>query len=250
MTSALSARGLTKRWGPFVANDGIDLELPRGVRHALIGPNGAGKTTLINLLCGVFPPSAGEVFLGGEAITHLPQPRRVKRGLTRTFQVNSLFWGLSVLESVVLALCERNGHAGSWRRPVARHQSEHDEAHALLRELGLDGVALTLTKHLPYGKQRLVEIALGLATKPQVLILDEPTAGISVAESGELFDVIARLPERVTVLFVEHDMELVFRFAQRISVLHEGRVLREGTPEEIANDPRVREVYLGEAQHG
>jgi branched-chain amino acid transport system ATP-binding protein len=250
MTAALSARGLSKRWGPFVANDRIDLELPRGVRHALIGPNGAGKTTLINLLCGVFPPSAGEVFLGGEAITQLSQPRRVKRGLTRTFQVNSLFWGLSVLESVVLTLCERNGKAGGWLRPVAGHQSEHDEAYALLRQLGLEGVARTLTKHLPYGKQRLVEIALGLATKPQVLILDEPTAGISVAESGELFDVIAQLPDDVTVLFVEHDMELVFRFAQRISVLHEGKVLREGAPAEIAEDARVREVYLGEAQHG
>jgi branched-chain amino acid transport system ATP-binding protein len=250
MTYALSARGLSKRWGSFVANDGIDLDLPRGVRHALIGPNGAGKTTLINLLCGVFPPSAGEILLGGERITHLPQQRRVKRGLTRTFQVNSLFWGLSVLESVVLALCERNGRAASWLRAVASHRSEHDEARALLAELGLETAAHTPTKHLPYGKQRLVEIALGLATKPEVLILDEPTAGISIAESVELFEVIAHLPEAVTVLFVEHDMELVFRFAQRISVLHEGRVLCEGDPAEIAADARVREIYLGEAQRG
>jgi branched-chain amino acid transport system ATP-binding protein len=133
---------------------------------------------------------------------------------------------------------------------VARYRGEHDEACELLGELGLAPVASTPTKHLPYGKQRLVEIALALATKPQVLILDEPTAGISVAESRELFEVILRLPEAVTVLFVEHDMELVFRFAQRISVLHDGRLLREGAPEEIAADARVREVYLGEAQHG
>ena len=190
------------------------------------------------------------MFLGGERITGLPQHERVKRGVTRTFQINTLFPGLTVLESVVLAVCERKGRAAVWHRTVAKLKDEIDEAYALLRSLRLDADADTLTRNLPYGRQRLVEIALALATRPRILLLDEPAAGIPSAESAELFGVIAALPKDVTILFIEHDMELVFRFAERITVLVGGKVLTEGTPAEIAADPRVREVYLGEAQHG
>jgi branched-chain amino acid transport system ATP-binding protein len=247
---ALSTVGLAKHFGAFKAASDVTLSFPQGARHALIGPNGAGKTTLINLLTGALAPTAGEVYLGDERITPLPQHLRVKRGMTRTFQINTLFAGLTVLESVTLAVCERKGRAGIWHRTVARQRDEADEAMALLRTLHLAAEADALTRSLPYGKQRLVEIALALATKPAILLLDEPAAGIPAGESAELFAVIAALPKDVTILFIEHDMELVFRFAQRITVLVGGRVLTEGAPAEIAADPRVREVYLGEAQHG
>ena len=250
MTSTLRTIGLSRHWGGFKANDGIDLSLPAGARHALIGPNGAGKTTFINLLTGVYAPTAGEIFLGEENLTRMPQHQRVKRGVARTFQINTLFPGLTVLESVVLAICERTGSAGHWLGTVARHRDEIAEAQTLLAALRLDGDADTVTRSLPYGKQRLVEIALALATKPRILLLDEPAAGIPSSESAELFNVLGALPEDVSILLIEHDMELVFRFAERITVLVDGKVLTEGTPAEIAADARVREVYLGEAQHG
>jgi branched-chain amino acid transport system ATP-binding protein len=250
VTPVLATAGLSKHFGAFKAASDVALSLPQGARHALIGPNGAGKTTLINLLTGALPPTAGDVFLGGERITALPQHARVKRGMTRTFQINTLFAGLTVLESVVLAICERKGAAGVWYRTVAARRTEIDEAQALLQTLRLAAEANTLTGNLPYGKQRLVEIALALATEPRILLLDEPAAGIPAGESAELFAAIAALPREVTILFIEHDMELVFRFAERITVLVGGRILTEGTPEEIAADSRVREVYLGEAQHG
>jgi len=250
VTSTLSTRGLSKQWGAFRANSDISLTFAPGARHALIGPNGAGKTTFINLLTGVFPPTAGDVLLGDENITALPQAARVKRGITRTFQINTLFPGLTVLESAVLAVAEREGRAGVWYRTVAHERVAAAEAMALLESLHLDADADTLTRSLAYGKQRLVEIALALATRPGILLLDEPAAGIPAGESAELFGVIAALPRDVTIVFIEHDMNLVFRFAERITVLVAGKVLTEGTPAEIAADPRVKEVYLGEAQHG
>jgi len=250
VTTALRTAGLSKAFGAFLAVSDVTLSFPQGARHALIGPNGAGKTTLINLLTGALPPTSGDVFLGGDRITALPQHERVKRGMTRTFQINTLFAGLTVLESVVLAICERKGAAGVWRRTVATRREEIAEAQVLLQTLRLAAEANAPTGNLPYGKQRLVEIALALATKPRILLLDEPAAGIPAGESAELFAAIAALPKDVTILFIEHDMDLVFRFAERITVLVGGRVLTEGTPDEIAADPRVREVYLGEAQHG
>jgi branched-chain amino acid transport system ATP-binding protein len=250
MTAALRTQALSKSFGALNANSEISLSFAAGARHALIGPNGAGKTTFINLLTGALAPSAGDVYLGGERVTGLPQHARVKRGMTRTFQINTLFPGLSALESVVLACCERAGRGGVWWRTVATERASIDEAHEILSRLRLDRDADTPTRALPYGKQRLLEIALALATRPSVLLLDEPAAGIPAADSAELFQVIAQLPRDVTVIFIEHDMNLVFRFAERITVLVGGAVLVEGTPEEIARDARVREVYLGEAQHG
>jgi branched-chain amino acid transport system ATP-binding protein len=250
VTAALRTAGLSKQFGAFKAASDVTLAFPQGVRHALIGPNGAGKTTLINLLTGALAPTSGDVFLGDERITTLAQHQRVKRGMTRTFQINTLFGGLTVLESAVLAVCERKGRAGVWHRTVARARDETAEALGLLDTLRLGAEANALTRNLPYGKQRLIEIALALATKPRILLLDEPAAGIPAGESTELFAAIAALPKDVTILFIEHDMELVFRFAERITVLVGGKVLTEGTPAEIASDSRVREVYLGEAQHG
>jgi branched-chain amino acid transport system ATP-binding protein len=250
MTPSVRTEGLSKQWGEFRANSDVSVTFAPGVRHALIGPNGAGKTTFINLLTGVLAPTSGQVFLGDEVITGLSQYQRVKRGMTRTFQINTLFPGLSVLESVVLAICERKDKATVWDRTVERHLDEKHEAQRLLGLLRLSAEADTLTRNLPYGKQRLVEIALALATKPSILLLDEPAAGIPAAESAELFSVISELPRDVTIVFIEHDMELVFRFAERITVLVGGKVLTEGTPAEIAADRRVREVYLGEAEHG
>ena len=250
MSDALRTEGLSRHWGEFKANSDISLTLPVGARHALIGPNGAGKTTFINLLTGFYAPTAGDVFLGEERVTHLPQHQRVKRGMTRTFQINTLFPRLTVLESVVLAVCERKGVATNWHNTVAHRQEEIEEAAEILKPLHLEHDADTATRNLPYGKQRLVEIALALATGPRILLLDEPAAGIPSAESAELFTVLAKLPRDVTILFIEHDMELVMRFAERITVLVGGRVLLEGTPAEIAADRRVKEVYLGEAQLG
>jgi len=247
MTFALRTEGLCKTWGGVYANDHVTLSLPTGARHALIGPNGAGKTTFVNLLTGLYAPSAGRVLLGEVDVTALAMHDRVKRGLARTFQINTLFAGLTVLESVVLAVCERTGVASHWTRPVARWTEQIAEARDLLDRLRLGPAANTLTSNLPYGKQRLVEIALALAMRPQVLLLDEPASGIPAGESTEVFQIIAALPSDVTVLFIEHDMDLVFRFAQRIAVLVDGKLLTEGTPGEIAADQRVRDVYLGEA---
>ncbi|MGQ0656391.1 MAG: ABC transporter ATP-binding protein [Betaproteobacteria bacterium] len=223
----------------------IALELPKGVRYALIGPNGAGKTTLINLLTGMLQPDGGRIYLAEEEITDLKPEARVRRGLTRTFQINTLFPQLTALESVALAVLEREGHAHNWWRALTRFTHAADEAFAILKSLGLDAVANRHTRELPYGQQRLLEIALGLATRPKVLLLDEPAAGVPKGESAELFGAIAGLSQDLTILFIEHDMDVVFRFASRIIVMVSGRILVEGTPDEIARDERVREVYLG-----
>jgi branched-chain amino acid transport system ATP-binding protein len=249
LTAALRTKGLGKSYGKFAANTDVNLAFEPGARHALIGPNGAGKTTFINLLTGALAPSAGDVFLGDERITPLAQHQRVKRGVARTFQINTLFAGLTALESVVLAILERENRTSTWRSTVARQRVAIDEAVALLESLQIGAEADTRVGNLAYGKQRLMEIALALATKPSILLLDEPAAGIPSGESESLFGVIAALPAEVTVLFIEHDMNLVFRFAQRITVLVDGKVLTEGTPSEIAADTRVQEVYLGEAVH-
>ena len=246
---ALAARGLNKSFGSLVVAADVALSLPAGVRYALIGPNGAGKTTLINLMTGMLQPDAGSIFLGDDDITALAPNQRVRRGLVRTFQINSLFPHLTALESVTLAVCERRRVAETWWRPLTAYRDEIDEAHGILSSLTLAPVCHRLTRELAYGQQRLVEIALALAARPKVLLLDEPAAGVPREESRELFAAIAGLSHDITVLFIEHDMDLVFRFASRVIVLVGGRVLVEGTPGEIAADPRVRAVYLGKARH-
>nr|WP_145551796.1 ABC transporter ATP-binding protein [Variovorax boronicumulans] len=246
--SALVTQGLGISFGAFHAVADVNLSLEPGARQALIGPNGAGKTTLINLLTGIYKPSAGSIRMNGEDITAWPADRRARSGLARTFQINTLFPSLTPLLSVVLAIHEREGHGATWWRPFGRSKAAFDEAHALLARLRLDALADVPVAELAYGKQRLLEIALALAARPRILLLDEPAAGVPEDESGELFDVIAELPGDISVLFIEHDMKLVFRFARRISVLVAGRILTEGSPAEIGHDPRVREVYLGKTQ--
>ena len=247
---ALRTQGLGIRFGAFQAVDGVSLSLEPGARQALIGPNGAGKTTLINLLTGVYRPTSGSIYMGDQNITALRSDARARLGLVRTFQINTLFPSLTPLLSVVLAISEREGLGSTWWRPLTRCTAVFDEAHALLGRLRLDDLADVPVAELAYGKQRLLEIALALAARPRILLLDEPAAGVPQDESGELFEVIAELPSDISVLFIEHDMNLVFRFSQRISVLVSGRILTEGTPTEIGVDPLVREVYLGSAHLG
>ena len=243
--AVLRTRGLARHFGAVRANDGIDLSIAPGARHALIGPNGAGKTTLLNLLSGRLAPSAGEIELDGRSITRLPEYQRVRRGLARTFQINALFPGLTVCESILLALFEQRGFAGRAWRPVADRAAELATAEELMVRTGLEADADRPTRELAYGRQRLLEIALALATGPRVLLLDEPGAGLTAEAGLGLMDVLARLPEELAIVLIEHDMDLVFRFARSITVLVAGQVLCEGTPTAIAADPRVREVYLG-----
>jgi branched-chain amino acid transport system ATP-binding protein len=247
---ALATRGLNKSFGSLIVAADIELNLPQGVRYALIGPNGAGKTTLINMMTGMLRPDGGSIFLGGDDITALPPEQRVRLGLVRTFQINALFPHLTALESVTLAVCERRKVASTWWRRLTAYSSEIDEAYDILAALTLGPVCHRLTRELAYGQQRLLEIALALAAKPKVLLLDEPAAGVPREESRELFAAIANLSHDITVLFIEHDMDLVFRFASRIIVMVGGRVLVEGPPAEIAADPRVRAVYLGKGHSG
>ena len=249
MTPVLETRGLCKSFGALTVADRVNFRLDPGVRHALIGPNGAGKTTFVNMLTGRLAPSAGQVLLGGEDVTGLSQAARVKRGLGRTFQINTLFRDMSVLDNVALGIAERLGVAGRMWRPASAHAEVRDEALALLVGLGLQDDARRRIVDLPYGKQRLVEIAIALGLTPKVLLLDEPAAGVPSLESHRIVGALDRLPGSIAILIIEHDMDLVFRFAQRITVLVQGEVLREGVPADIADDPRVRQVYLGE-RHG
>ena len=248
-SSTLTTEGLGIRFGAFQAVGDVTLTLEPGARQALIGPNGAGKTTLINLLTGVYRPTSGRIYLDGQDITDLRCDQRARLGLVRTFQINTLFPSLTPLESVVLAICEREGLGACWWKPVKRLTQVHDEARAILQRLRLDALADVRVDTLAYGKQRLLEIALAMAAKPRILLLDEPAAGVPQGESSELFEVVAELPADIGVLFIEHDMNLVFRFAQRISVLVAGQLLMEGTAAEVGADARVREVYLGKSTH-
>ena len=245
-TPALETGGLQKSFGALTVANAIDFRLERGARHALIGPNGAGKTTFVELVTGALRPNAGQIRLDGADVTQLAQAARVKRGLVRTFQITALFRRLSILENVTLAICERQGIAGDLVRPAGHHRAAVEEAHALLQRLGLEEEALRPVNMLAYGRQRLVEIAIALALSPKVLLLDEPAAGVPSGESGRIIEVIERLPQDIALLIIEHDMDLVFRVAQRITVLVQGSVLVEGSPEEIARDREVRRVYLGE----
>ncbi|MFZ1153243.1 MAG: ABC transporter ATP-binding protein [Xanthobacteraceae bacterium] len=246
--SALAARGVDKRFGSLVVAANVNLALPPGARHALIGPNGAGKTTLINLMTGMLRPDAGQILLGREDVTALAPEQRVRRGLARTYQINSLFPHLTALESVTLAVCERRRVAQTWWRRLITYREEIEEAHQILVALMLGAACHRPARELAYGQQRLLEIALALASRPKVLLLDEPAAGVPREESKELFAAIAGLSRDIAVLFIEHDMELVFRFASRVIVMVGGSILVEGTPAEITSDPQVRAVYLGKAQ--
>jgi branched-chain amino acid transport system ATP-binding protein len=250
MAAVLETKKLCKSFGALTVAQNIDFRLAPGDRHALIGPNGAGKTTFVNMLMGVLTPSSGEILLGGEDVTRASQSRRVKGGLGRTFQINTLFRNLPVLDNVALAVAERSGLALRMWRPASSYQVIKDEAMALLGTLGLADDHAARVADLPYGKQRLVEIAIALGLKPKVLLLDEPAAGVPSEESSRILKNLENLPAEIAILIIEHDMDIVFRFARRITVLVQGEVLVEGVPDEIARDKRVHDVYLGEGGHG
>ena len=243
----LTATGLVMRFGGILATDNVTLNLRRGARHALIGPNGAGKTTLINLLTGVLTPTAGRILLEGEDITRLAPHRRVARGMVRTFQINQLFDSMTPLETLALVVSQHAGAGGHWWRPLGASAAIVERAGQLLEQFHLTDVAQQQTRQLAYGKRRLLEIAIALAREPRVLLLDEPVAGVPTGEREELLETVAALPDDVSVLLIEHDMDLVFSFADRISVLVNGAMLVEGPPDEVARDPQVKAVYLGEA---
>ncbi len=246
MTYALETAGLEKSFGGLRVTRDVSLKVEQGARHALIGPNGAGKTTLINLLTGVLKPNAGRIILEGQDITDLPVHRRVLRGLSRTFQINQLYADLTPLQTIGLAVSERLGRGGDWWRAMGTRDDVNAEITENLARFHLLDVMNDPTATLPYGKQRLLEIAVAIAARPRVLLLDEPAAGVPESERHDILAAVAALPQDVTVVLIEHDMDLVFSFADRISVLVNGAVLVEGRPDEVARDPRVKAVYLGE----
>ena len=246
MAPALETIGLQKRFGGLTATDDVSFRLEPGARHALIGPNGAGKTTFINLLTGVLTPTAGRILLEGVDITRMRTDARVRRGLARTFQINQLFGEMTPLETIGLAVSERTGGGRDWWRTIGRRGEIIDDIVDIAQRFRLTDVLDERTSTLPYGKQRLLEIAVAFACRPRVLLLDEPAAGVPEAERHELLATVAALPREVSVLLIEHDMDLVFSFADRISVLVNGALFTEGSVAEVANDPRVRAVYLGE----
>ncbi|MFZ2296091.1 MAG: ABC transporter ATP-binding protein [Polaromonas sp.] len=244
----LSARGLVKRFGGITATGNVNLELRKGARHALIGPNGAGKTTLINLLTGVLEPTEGRILLEGKDITDMAPHQRVRRGMVRTFQINQLFDTLTPLETLALTVSQQQGLGGKWWQPLGKRTQVAERCEQLLEQFHLTEVMNQKTNVLAYGKRRLLEIAIALACEPRVLLLDEPVAGVPAGEREELLQTVADLPADVSVLLIEHDMDLVFSFANRMTVLVNGTVLTEGDPEQIANDPQVKAVYLGHGE--
>jgi branched-chain amino acid transport system ATP-binding protein len=243
--TALSVRGLCKNFGALPVAQSIDLDLAPGARHALIGPNGAGKTTFVNLLTGMLAPDAGSIQLGGDTIDKLKPEDRVRRGLARTHQINTLLNETSVRDNVAVAIAERDAIAWRMFRFAREWSACRDEADARLKEFGIDDVADRRVSELPYGKQRLLEIAIALALKPRVLLLDEPAAGVPAAEAHVIHHALGRLPREIAILIIEHDMDVVFRFAREITVLVQGKILTSGVPAKIAADPEVRAVYLG-----
>jgi ABC-type branched-subunit amino acid transport system ATPase component len=244
----LETRDLCKRFGGLIATDHVSLKLYPGARHALIGPNGAGKTTFVNQLTGVLKPTSGTIHFDGKDITSWSLRQRSAAGIARTFQINQLFPDLTPLQSVLLAVSERENGGSDWFYPVGTRADMVDEAASLLADLGIDDVMNERVGALPYGKQRLLEIAVAVAAKPKVLLLDEPAAGVPESEREQILDVVARLPSHVALILIEHDMHLVFRFAKTISVLVNGGLLVDGPAEDIARDPRVKQVYLGEEE--
>lgn len=241
----LSARSLCKNFGGIMATQSVDLDIFSGDRHALIGPNGAGKTTLINLLTGVLTPSSGKIELLGQDISSLAPHLRVQRGLVRTFQINQLFLSMSAFETLTFVVSNRQGLGGQWWPRLGQNKLVLERVHQLLEQFHLIDVAHQTAKHLSYGKQRLLEIAIALACEPKVLLLDEPVAGVPAGERDELLATVDQLPSDVSILLIEHDMDLVFSFAKQMTVLVNGGVLCSGQPQEIAKDDRVKEVYLG-----
>ncbi len=250
MTAALQTFGLSRNFGGIVATDDFSFTLEKGARHALIGPNGAGKTTFVNLLTGMLAPTKGRIELMGQDLTHLSPEARVKRGMARTFQINQLCGGMTTVEMIALVVSERLGQGDHLFHRLDASSSVIGETADIISRFRLDDILDERISTLPYGKQRQIEIAAAFAAKPKVLLLDEPAAGVPEAERRELLETVAALPADASVLLIEHDMDIVFRFATRITVMVNGKVLTEGSPKAVAADPRVKAAYLGDAVHG
>ncbi|TAK80133.1 MAG: ABC transporter ATP-binding protein [Betaproteobacteria bacterium] len=242
----LELRSLCKRFGGVVATDDVSLEVSEGEVHALIGPNGAGKTTLIAQISGSLPSDSGTILFAGADLTRKKHYERVRAGLARSYQITSIFRRFSVLDNLALAVQARNGSSFSFWRPVAAEAGLFDEARSLAEEIGLASRTETLAGNLAHGEQRALEVGLALATRPKLLLLDEPMAGMGLEESQRVIALLGRVRAHATMLLVEHDMDAVFRLADRITVLVNGRVLATGAPEEIRAHPQVRKAYLGD----
>jgi branched-chain amino acid transport system ATP-binding protein len=242
----LELRGVTKRFGGVIATDDVTLEIVRGQVHALIGPNGAGKTTLIAQISGTLPTESGRILFNGAEVTDLPAHARVAAGLARSYQITSIFRRFSVLDNLALAVQARSGSSFHFWRPVRAERALYDEARAIAADIGLSARLDAPAGTLAHGEQRALEVGLALATRPQLVLLDEPMAGMGPQDSRAMIGLIERIRASVTVLLVEHDMDAVFRLANRISVLVSGRVVATGAPATIRADPDVRRAYLGE----
>ena len=242
----LEVRALTKSFGALRATDGVTLSVAEGETHAIIGPNGAGKTTFISQLAGNLRPDAGSVRFAGEDITRLPAPRRARKGLARSFQITSVYPEFSALDNVALAVQANAGHSFRFWRRARGDASLVEPAERVLAEVGLLPRKHVLAANLAHGEQRQLEVAMALATEPRLLLLDEPMAGMGTEESQRMIALLSRLKQKKTIILVEHDMDAVFRLADRISVLVYGRVIATGKPEAIRANPEVRAAYLGE----
>jgi branched-chain amino acid transport system ATP-binding protein len=247
MMPAVEVRSLQMRFGALAALTGVDLRVGTGERRAVIGPNGAGKTTLFHIISGELEPTAGSVFLLGRPVTGLPPHARARLGLGRTFQRNNLLMRLTVWENVRLAVQVRHGLGAQWLRPVEAYHEVSDEAASLLEQVGLSHRRSNIVAEISYGEQRQLELALALATAPRVLLLDEPTAGMSPAETAYMVDMLAGLPRDLTVCIIEHDMDVVAALADNITVMHHGQVIADGPAAAVRADPHVQAVYLGTA---
>jgi branched-chain amino acid transport system ATP-binding protein len=246
MSNLLEVSELRKSFGALRASDGIGLEVREGETHAVIGPNGAGKTTFISQLAGNLRPDSGRIRFAGEDITDLPAPRRARKGLARSFQITSVYPEFSALQNVALAVQAHAGHSFRFWRDARRDPQLTEPARRVLEQVNLHGRAEVLAANLAHGEQRQLEVAMALATGPRLLLLDEPMAGMGIEESQRMIALLASLKRKQTLILVEHDMDAVFRLADRISVLVYGRVIATGTPEEIRSNPEVRSAYLGE----
>jgi branched-chain amino acid transport system ATP-binding protein len=246
--NVLRLERLNKSFGSLVVTDGVDLAVATGERHVIIGPNGAGKTSLVNQIGGQLQPSSGRILLNERDITGVSPDRINRLGVARTFQRNNLFQNLSVVENLRLALAVRRGHPLDFFTPVGRDSTLSESAGALMARVNLDGNGTRLARNLSYGEQRQLEIGVALASEPELVLLDEPTSGMSPGETVRMIDLIGTLPRTLSILMIEHDMKVVFSVADRITVLYYGKVLATGTPAEIQANTRVREVYLGTVQ--
>ena len=243
--SALQTQNLTKHFGGVHAVNDVTISVNSGERYAVIGPNGAGKSTFFNLIAGELSVTSGTVTFDDRDITHLAVNECANLGIGRTFQRNNLFLGMSVLENVRLAIQHQKGITNRWFRPIAAYDSLRSAAASLLQQVGLVGEIECKVGELAYGQQRALEIALALAVEPKILLLDEPTAGMSPAETNDMVKLIQSLPRTLTMMIVEHDMDVIFTIADLVTVLHYGEVIATGTPDEVRADPKVREIYLG-----